>query len=148
MEKSLHWYIGSLSILINTYTAALTTEQVAKKVFSPPCQDLRSFYTESTLRKVLCEPKGRVTTEDKSNIPYQIDCNNSEAVCFHESERSLKLHSDEHKRSFRNCDYEKNEIGKHCWEADHNFSWDQKKVFYRRSRLILRRVKETVLYIL
>ena len=74
MERSLHWYIGSTPTLINTYTAALITEQVAKKVFSPPCSDLRSFYTESTLRKVLCKPKGRAATEDKSNIPYQIDC--------------------------------------------------------------------------
>ena len=114
MEKSLHWYIGSLSKLINTYTAALTTEQVAKKVFSPPYSDLRSFYTESTLRKVPCKPKGQAATEDKSNIPYQINSNNSEAVCFHESERSLKSRSDEHKRSVRNCDCEKNEIGKHC----------------------------------
>ena len=26
-----------------------------------------------------------------------------------------------------NC--EKSKIAEHCWEADHNFSWDQKKVF-------------------
>ena len=29
------------------------------------------------------------------------------------------------------CD--KNEITKHCWEADHNFSWDQKKVVDREA---------------
>ena len=28
MEKSLYWYIGSLHILSNTYTTALTTKQV------------------------------------------------------------------------------------------------------------------------
>ena len=33
MERSLFWYIGSLRILTNTYTPALTTKQVAKKVF-------------------------------------------------------------------------------------------------------------------
>ena len=26
------------------------------------------------------------------------------------------------------CDCDKNEIVKNCWEADHNFSWDQKKL--------------------
>ena len=41
-----------------------------------------------------------------------------------------------------NCD--KNEIAKHCWEADHNFSWDQKKVVDRESRLIPRKVKESI----
>ena len=39
-----------------------------------------------------------------------------------------KSPSDEHKRSVRNFDCDKNQIAKHCWEADHNFSWDQKKV--------------------
>ena len=37
-----------------------------------------------------------------------------------------------------------NEITKHCWEADHNFHWDQKKVIDRKSRLIPRKIKETI----
>ena len=35
MGRSLYWYIGSLYILTNTYTTALTTKQVAKKVLFP-----------------------------------------------------------------------------------------------------------------
>ena len=37
MERSLYWYLGSLRILINTYTAALSTKQVARKVLWRPC---------------------------------------------------------------------------------------------------------------
>ena len=81
-----------------------------------------TFYTENTLHKLLCKPKDRVATEDKNNIVYEIDCSNCEAVYFGESKRSLKSRSDEHKRSVRNCDCDKNEIAKHCWEADHNFN--------------------------
>ena len=33
-----------------------------------------TFYTEKTLRKLLCKPKDRVATEDKKNIVYEIDC--------------------------------------------------------------------------
>ena len=33
----LFWYIGSLHILSNTYTKALTTTQVAREVLFPPC---------------------------------------------------------------------------------------------------------------
>ena len=102
-----------------------------------------TFYTENTLRKLLCKPKDRVATEDKNDIVYEIDCSNCEAVYFGESKRSLKSHSDEHKRSFRNCNCD-NEITKHCWEADHNFNWDQKKVIDRESRLIPRKIKETI----
>ena len=103
-----------------------------------------TFYTENTLRKLLCKPKDQVATEDKNNIVYEIDCSNCEAVYFGESKRSLKSRSDEHKRSVRNCDCDKNEIAKHCWEADHNFNWDQKKVVDRESRLIPRKIKETI----
>ena len=104
-----------------------------------------TFYTENTLPKLLCKPKDRVAKEDKNNIVYEIDCSNCKVVYFGESKRSLKSRSDEHKRSVRNCECDKNEIaGKHCWEADHSFSWDQKKVVDRESALIPRKIKETI----
>ena len=53
-----------------------------------------TFYTESTLRKLIWEPKNRVATEDKNNIAYEIDCSNYEAVYFCESKRSLKSRPD------------------------------------------------------
>ena len=56
----------------------------------------------------------------------------------------LKSRSDEHKRSIKNCDREKNENAKQSWKADHIFSWDQKKVVDRESRLIPRKIKETL----
>ena len=74
------------------------------------------------MRKLLCKTKDRVVTEDKNNIDYEIDCSNCETVYFGESKWSLKSRSDEHTRSFRNCDCDKNEIAKHCWEAGHNFN--------------------------
>ena len=104
----------------------------------------KTFYTENTLHKLLCKPKYRVATEDKNNIVYEIDCSNCEAVFFGESKRSLKSRSDEHKRSVRNCDCDKNEIAKHCWEADHNFNWDQKKVVDRESRLVPRKIRHSL----
>ena len=36
MERFLYWYIGNLHILTNTYTTALTTKQVARKVLFTP----------------------------------------------------------------------------------------------------------------
>ena len=103
-----------------------------------------TFYTENTLCKLPCKPEDRVATEDKNNIVYQIDCSNCEAVYFNESKQSLKLCLDEHKRSVRNCDSDKNEIAKYCWEANHNFSWYQKKVIDGESRLIPTKIKETI----
>ena len=103
-----------------------------------------TFYTESNLRKLLCKPKDRVATEDKNNIDYEFGCGKCDAVYFGESQQLLKSRSDEHKRSVRNCDCDKNEIAKHCWEADHNFSWYQKKVVEMESRLIPRKIKETI----
>ena len=82
-----------------------------------------TFCTENTLHKLLCNQVG---TEDKEYIIFEIDCNNYQAVYFNKSKWSVKLGSDEHKRSVKNCNYENNEIIKHCWKADHNFSWDQK----------------------
>ena len=55
-----------------------------------------------------------------------------------------KSRSNEHKRSVKNCDCENNEIARHCWAADHNFSWNQKKVVDRESRSISGKIKETM----
>ena len=99
------------------------------------------------MRKFLCKPQDRVATEDKTKIVCEIDCSNCQAVYFSESKRSLKSRSDEHERSVRDCDIDKNEIAKHCCEANHNFNWDQKKVIDRESRLILRKIKETTHYL-
>ena len=100
-----------------------------------------TFYTEMTLRQLLCKSKDRVAIEDKNNIVYEIDC---QAVYFGESKWSLKSRSDEHERSVRKCACDKNEIAKQYWEADNNFNWDQKKVIDRESRLIPRKIKETI----
>ena len=51
-----------------------------------------------------CKSKDQVATENKDNIVYKIDCSNCEAVYFNESKQSLKLHSDEQKRSVKNYD--------------------------------------------
>ena len=49
-----------------------------------------TFYTEKTLQELLCKSKDEVATEDKSNIIYQTECSNCQAVYFGESKRSLK----------------------------------------------------------
>ena len=57
------------------------------------CKIRSTFYTERTLRKLLCKPKDRVATEDINNTAYEIDRRNCEAVG--EFKRSLKLRSDD-----------------------------------------------------
>ena len=82
--------------------------------------------------------------EDKNNTPYEIDCSNCKTVYFGESKWSLKAHPDEQKRCIRNCNCKKNKIAKHYPEADHNFSWNQKKVVVWESRIIPSKIKKTV----
>ena len=58
------------------------------------------------------------------------------------TEKTLKSRLHEHKRSARNWDCDKNDIAKHCWEEDHNFNWDEKKVIDRESWLLPGRSKK------
>ena len=103
-----------------------------------------TLYSENTLRKILCKPKDRVATENKNKIVYEINCSNCEAVYLGESKnktaRRMKLRM-KIKIEIKN---DKNEIAKHCWEVDLNFSWDQKKIIDSGSRLIPRKIKETI----
>ena len=74
---------------------------------------------------------------------YEIDCIGCEAVYLSEFKPSSKPRLDEQKRPVKNCDCEKNEIAKHCCEANIYFSWDQKTVVDRESRLITRKILGT-----
>ena len=130
---------------INLRYVESTSEKLWRTLRSPRIRS--TYYTENTLHKLLCKPKAPVATEDKINNVYEIDCSNCEAVYFGESKRSLKSRSDEHNRSVRNCNCDKNEIAKHCLKANHNFRWGQKKVIDRESRLNLRKIKETTHYL-
>ena len=73
-----------------------------------------TFYTESTLHKILCKLKDQVATEDKNSIIFEIGYSNCKAVYFVEFKGWLKSRSDERKRSTRNYDCEKNETAQHC----------------------------------
>ena len=85
-----------------------------------------TFYSESTCKsncKPDCKPKDRLAKEYKNIIVYKINCSNSEAIYFGVSKRSLKLRSDELKRSVENCNWEKRETSKHCWEQITTLTW-------------------------
>ena len=98
-----------------------------------------TFYTKSTLHKLLCKLKDWLAAEDKINMAYETDCGKCKAVYFNESKWSLNLHSDEQKRSVRNF--------KTLFTTDHNFVWDQKKVVVQKSRLISSQIKEAIHYL-
>ena len=74
---------------INLLYVEDTSEKLWRILRSPKIRC--TFYTENTLRKLLCKPEDRVATEDKNNIVYEIDCSICEAVYFGESKRSLIL---------------------------------------------------------
>ena len=104
-----------------------------------------TFYTENTLHKILCKPKDVLLRKIKTILFMKLT-SDYKAVYIGESERSLKSWSDEHKRPVRNWDYDKNEIAKHYCEANHNFSWNEKKVVDQESRLIHRKIIESIIF--
>ena len=77
-----------------------------------------TFYSESTFHKLPCESKDWVTTEDKSNIIYEIESSNlrqSTLVNLIVFKMALRWTQ----KICQELSSEKNEIAKHCWEADH-----------------------------
>ena len=94
--------------------------------------------------KLLCKPKDQVARENKNNIFCEIDCRNCKSVYFWWIQTLFKTAFRWTQKVVRNCDCEKNETAKSCWEADSKFSWDQEKVPNRKSRLVLRKMKETI----
>ena len=88
--------------------------------------------TSGKLRRILRSHKIRSTfySENTCKSNCKPNCN-SEEIYFGVSKGSLKLRSGELKRSVENCDWEKRETSKHCWEAGHNFNLDFNYTLWR-----------------
>ena len=96
--------------------------------------------------KLLCKPKHRVVIEDKSNIFYEIDYDNFDAVFFGESKKSLKMCSDYTKHLSGNAIAKKKKMNLQNTVQNQirSSKVDQKKVNERKSRFISRKIKETI----
>ena len=105
-----------------------------------------ALYTENYLRKLFCKLKDRVATEDKINITYEINSDDSETVYFGESKRSLKSRSDKCKRCGSNCNCEKNEIVKHSMKAYPTLARVSRKLLIGKTGSFLGRSKNIAFF--
>ena len=80
--------------------------------------DLTKLDPLSTLKEIYLNSFANLKIQQlqkyKNYVIQEIDSSICETVYFGEQEHYLKSCSDEHKRSLRNYDCNKNEIGKHC----------------------------------
>ena len=119
------------------------TSEALRRIFKD--HNIRcTFYTSETLRKLISHPKDRVPTEKRNNVVYQINCQDCSAAYIGETKRSFNQRSKEHQRAVTNCDTEKNEIAKHCWDKDHVMDWQNKKVIDQEQNMVARKIKETI----
>ena len=97
------------------------TSNILRRIFNE--HKIKSTFTsKETLRKILSHPKDKqLSQEKKSNVVYQIPCNDCQTVYIGETKRTLVQRVQEHKRTVRNADTSKNEIADHSWTKDHQF---------------------------
>ena len=101
-----------------------------------------TFFTEKIFVNYFVNLKIELSTYRKSKkIVYKIYSSHCEVVSFNEFKPYLKSRSDIEKKSLKICVNEKNEIPKDCCEEGFNFNWDLKKVVYRASWLIPKKIK-------
>ena len=139
------WNNGKISVLV--YRKPTDQYLHYSSQHQQSCEESVVFSLFSKAYSIIANKDDLAQENAKNNIFDETDRSNFEAVYFGESKRSLKSRSGEHKRSVKNWNCEKIEIEKHCWEAEHNFSGDQKKVVDRESRLVRRKIKETIYYL-
>ena len=79
--------IKNKPVRINLPYVKGTSEQV-KRIFNDHNINC-TFYTTTTLHKLLSHAKDPVSSEQRYNIVYKYDCKDCEAVCLGESKRTL-----------------------------------------------------------
>ena len=102
-----------------------------------------TFYTTTTLRTLLSHAKDRVPSEQRNNIFYKYDCKDCEAVYFGESKQTIAHRTKEHTRAVRAADTRRYETAYHCWQYNHVFDWENKKMVDYGTNTT-RKIKETI----
>ena len=103
-----------------------------------------TFYTTTTLRKILPSPKDPIPTEKKHNMIYKLDCKDCDAVCIGESKRAYQTQIGEHISEVRKADTEQYETADHCWKFSHDFNWTKNKILGHELNTATRKIKETI----
>ena len=89
-----------------------TSEEVRRILRSHKVRS--TFYTENTLRKLLCKPKMEQLQKMKAILFMKLSVVTTKQSTLNNLKRSFKLRSAENKISAQNCDCDNNEIAKHC----------------------------------
>ena len=73
-----------------------------------------TFYTATTLHKILPSPKDPIPTEEKHNVIYKLDCKDCGAVYIGESKRAYQTRIGEHISAVRKAGTKWYETADHC----------------------------------
>ena len=103
-----------------------------------------TFYTTTTLRKILPSPKDPIPTENKQNIIYKLGCKDFDAVYIGESKRAYQTRIGEHISAVRKANTKRYETADHCWKFNHDFNWTENKILGHELNTTTRKIKETI----
>ena len=103
-----------------------------------------TFYTATTLRKILPSPKDLIPTEKKHNIIYKLDCKDCDAVYIGESKRPYQTRIGEHISAVQKADTRRYETADHSWKFNHDFNWTENKILGHELNTTTRKIKETI----
>ena len=103
-----------------------------------------TFYTATTLGKILPSPKDPIPTEKKHNISYKLDCKDCDAVCIGESKRAYQTRIEEHISTVRKADTRRYETADHCSKFNHDFKWTKNNILGHELNTTRRKIKETI----
>ena len=103
-----------------------------------------TFYTATTLRKILPSPKDPIPTEKKHSIIYKLDCKDCDAVYIGKSKRAYQTRIGEHISAVRKADTRRYKTADHCWKFNHDFNWTENKILGHELNTTTRKIKETI----
>ena len=103
-----------------------------------------TFYTATTLRKILPSPKDPIPTEKKHNIIYKLGCKDCDAVYIGESKRAYQTRTGEHISAVRKAGTRRYETADHCWKFNHDFNWTENKILGHELNTTTRKIKDTI----
>ena len=97
-----------------------------------------------TLKQMLSHPKDPVPDLQRRDVVYKIPCAACSSSYIGQTGRKLSQRLDEHRRAFRQADFNSSALAEHAWTCDHAVDWSNVKVLSNPRDYTTRMLEEAV----
>ena len=103
------------------------------------------FTIPKKLEGIIKSGKDKLVRENETELVYQIECGDCDAVYIGQTKRHLSTRVNEHKKDITKHPSNHSVVSKHRMQLGHNFKWEETNIIHKEKNIKKREIAEMLL---